>query len=96
MTFVVVYLIGAREFVVVLDTWIQDFNKAKLMNYGVNSNQDFRVFWSAKNGHPNFEANIEFNAALENVFHADGEVCYAGRVKKCFGKYFQLCTFFFV
>lgn len=40
-SFVVVYLIGARELAVVPDIWVQDLNNAKLKNNGKNSNLDF-------------------------------------------------------
>lgn len=87
MTFVVVYLIGAREFVVVLDAWVKELAKAKLMNYGVNANQDFRVFWSANDGYPYFEAEIKFSSPLKPGLVSNGEACYVCRVKKNFGMY---------
>lgn len=86
MTFVVVYLIGAREFTVVPSIWVKDLTKAKLMNYGANTNQDFRVFWAANNGKPNFDAEINFNTPIATTLRSTGEACYPGRIKKCFGK----------
>lgn len=87
MTFVVVYLIGAREFVVVPENWVQDLNGAKLKNYGTNSNQNFLVFWAASNGKANLLATANFNASLELKYHASTEgACYICRIKKFFGK----------
>lgn len=87
MSFVVVYLIRAREFVVVPDNWVQELNSAKLKNYGTNSNQNFLVFWAAANGTSNLLAKPNFNAPIALKFHASTDgVCYICRIKKFFGK----------
>lgn len=91
MSFVAVYLLQARELVVVPDTWILDLNQAKLKNYGVNSNQDFLVFWSAQNGRAILDAEIDFEAFCAKEYHATVDsVCYKCRIKKFFGKYFRV------
>lgn len=90
MSFVVVYILQARELVVVPDNWILDLNQAKLKNYGVNANQDFLVFWSGYNGRPILDAEIDFNAFRAIEYHATvDKVCYICRIKKFFGKYFR-------
>lgn len=85
--FVVIYLIRAREFVIVPENWVQGLNNAKLKNNGKNSNQNFLVFWSANNGIANSTRAPNFNADLDYRYHPTiDEVCYLGRVKKFFGK----------
>lgn len=87
ISFVVVYLIRAREFVVVPENWVQDLSNAKLKNNGRNSNQDFLIFWSAIDGEPNLHRVVNFNATLDSVYYSTvNEVCYLGRIKKFFGK----------
>lgn len=87
MSFVVAYLIRAREFVVVPDAWIQDLNTAKLKNYGKNSNQDFLLFWSGIDGKPNMMQEANFNAAIMTDYHGTiDEACYLVRIKKFFGE----------
>lgn len=87
MTFVVVYLLRAREFVVIPEYWVQDLNNAKLKNYGKNSNQDYLIFWSANNDYPNLPRAANFNANFDFQYHQTiDEVCYLGRIKKFFGK----------
>lgn len=92
MSFVVAYLIRAREFVVVPDAWIKDLNTAKLKNYGKNSNQDFLLFWSANNRKPNATQKANFDATIMSEYRATiDEACYLARIKKFFGK--QLYSF---
>lgn len=86
MTFVVVYLIRAREFIVVPDQWVYDLNTAKLKNNGKNSNQDFLVYCSFNNGEPNFAEKPNFNAPLDFRFTGTIDACFLCRIKKFFGK----------
>lgn len=87
ISFVVVYLIRAREFIIIPETWVQDLSPAKLKNNGKNSNQNFLVFWSAIDGEPNLQHLVNFNANLDSTYHSTvDEVCYLGRIKKFFGK----------
>lgn len=86
MTFVVVYLVRAREFVVVPDSWVLDLNTAKLKNNGCNSNQDFMVYVSLKDGEANIEIEPNFNSPLASRLEATIEACFICRVKKFFGK----------
>lgn len=86
MTFVVIYLIRAREIVGVPENWIQDLNNAKLKNYGVNSNQNFLAFWSANNGEANLNVQPNFIATLDYEYHATVvEACYFCRILKFCG-----------
>lgn len=92
MTFVVVWLIRAKEFIVVDENWVQDLNSAKLKNYGANRNQQFLVFWSGINGVANLDRQCNFNAPLSSTYNATvDEICYLCQVKKIFGKYL-LCN----
>lgn len=85
MSFVVVYLIRAREYVVVPESWVFELNTAKLKNYGCNQNQDFLVFYSPEN-HGNVGAP-NFNAPMANTLNAARNGgCFLGRIKKFFGK----------
>lgn len=87
MTFVVVYLLRAREFVVVPETWVLELNSAKLKNNGRNSNQDFLVYCSFQNGEPILATQPNFNTDLEYQFDGNiAEACYICRVKNFFGK----------
>lgn len=88
-SFVVVYLIGARELAVVPEVWIKDLNNAKLKNNGKNSNLDFLVYWSATGGHANSTRQPNFGAPLVvQYYDTIEEVCYMCRVKKFFGEFF--------
>lgn len=97
MTFVVVWLIRAKEFIVVDENWVQDLNSAKLKNYGANRNQTFLVFWSGINGVANLQTKCNFDAPLSSTYHATvDEICYLCSIKKFFGKFgkFELETVF--
>lgn len=87
MTFVVVYLIGAREFIAIPEQWVYDLSNAKLKNYGSNAAHDFRVFWSGSNGKINLSAKPNFTLPIAPKYYptANG-VCYICRVKRFFGK----------
>lgn len=104
MTFVVVYLIRARELVAVPDSWVQDLNTAKLKNNGHNSNQDFMVFVSLEDGTAIIENEPDFNAPLASRLEATIDACFICRIKRFFGKqvlfvlynyfhYFELISF---
>lgn len=87
MTFVVVWLIRAKEFIVVDENWVQGLNSAKLKNYGANRNQTFLVFWSGINGVANLQRESNFDAPLSSTYHATvDEICYLCTIKKFFGK----------
>lgn len=95
MSFVVVYLIRAREIVVVPDNWVQDLNKAKLKNYGANSNQNFLLYWSAKDGKANLSAQPNFDAKVGTEYRDTiDEICYYCRIKKLFGEYSYLLVIY--
>lgn len=88
-SFVVVYLVGARELAVVPETWVQDLSNAKLKNNGRNSNVNFLVYWSATNDHANLDREPNFGAPIMAQYHQTAdEVCYMCRIKKFFGMYF--------
>lgn len=88
MTFVVVYLIRAKEFIVVDEKWVQELSTAKLKNYGANRYQIFLVFWSGVNGNANLQKKINFDAPLSSEYYATvNEVCYLCTIKKFFGKF---------
>lgn len=86
MTFVVVYLVRARELIVVPDSWVLELNTAKLKNNGRNSNQDFMVFVSMKDGKTNIEREPDFNAPLACRLETTIDACFICRVKRFFGK----------
>lgn len=88
MSYVVVYLKRAKQFVIVKENFIQDLSNAKLKNYGRNSNQDFLVFWSATNHVADWALEPNLNAPLSDVYEetTDAGVCYIGRIVKFFGK----------
>lgn len=88
MSFVVAYLVQARELLVLPENWIQDLNCAKLKNNGRNSNQDFRAYYYVE-GHENFHPP-NFNAPLHNSLQdVRNEVCFMVRIKRFFGKEFK-------
>lgn len=91
MTFAVVYLLRAQEFVIVHDVYVQDLNTAKLKNNGCNSNQDFLVFVSLENGELT-DNEPDFNAMLMYTYHPTINACYICRVKKFFGRF--SCKFY--
>lgn len=87
MTFVVVYLIRARQYAIVPDEWVYDLNTAKLKNNGRNSNQDYMVFCSFTNWKPNLTKKPNFDAKLEEAFDGSvNEARYLCRIEKFFGK----------
>lgn len=85
VTYVVVYLIRAREFVIVPDFYVQDLNSAKLYNNGCNSNQDFLVFVSMTNGEVNLHQQPNFNAPLSSRLENTMAYCFMCRIKQFFG-----------
>lgn len=88
MTFAVVYLIRAREYVVVPDNWVFDLNTAKLKNNGRNSNQDFLVYCAFAGGEPMFDKQPNFEAPFSSQYDPNiDEACFLCRVKKFFGRY---------
>lgn len=85
--FVVIYLIRARIIVVVPESWVQDLNNARLKNRGVNSNQNFLVFWAGINGGADLARKPNFNAPFDSVFDASAHgICYLCRILKFFGE----------
>lgn len=92
MTFVVVYLTEAGEFVVLPEDWVQELNSAKLKNNGRNSNQDFRAFYSIENREnvraPNFSAPL-----LNSLADLQDEGCFKCRIKKFFGNKYVAHTY---
>lgn len=87
MTFVVIYLKRAQKYVVIKDSWVQDLCNAKLKNNGCNNNQDFLVFWAAKNDAADFTSQVNFDAPFSSRFEPTTTgVCYIARIKKFFGK----------
>lgn len=58
MAFAVAYLIAPKKHVVVPENYIFDLNEAKLRNYGVNSNQTHKVFWSENGGKGYYRCRI--------------------------------------
>lgn len=87
MTFVVVYLIGAREFVAIPEEWVLDLSSANLKNYGTNSVHNFRTFWSAIAGKANLATKPNFALPLAAMYQPTTiGVCYTCRIKKFFGK----------
>lgn len=98
MSLVVVYLKVPKVHVVIPDNWIYRLNESKLRNYGVNTNQDHRLFWSndAVNDDemPDYAYTPNFDAPLSNVFPPLEDSCYIGRVKKFYGNFqsYLLCS----
>lgn len=87
MTFVVIYLIGAREIIVVPDKWVFDLNTAKLKNNGRNSNQNFLAYCSFVDGEPELAKEPNFDVPIFGEFNINmGEACFLCRVKKFFGE----------
>lgn len=84
MTFVVVYIISAREYIILPDNCVQDLNTAKLKNNGCNSNQNFLAYVSNIRGNvvdtPNFDAPL-----LNTMEDLRDEACFLCRIKKFFG-----------
>lgn len=87
MSLVVVYLIGAREFVAVPDNWVLDLNTAKLKNNGRNSNQEFLVYCAFADGKPIFKKQPNFQARVSRAYNPNiDEACFLCRIKKFFGE----------
>lgn len=87
VSYVVVYLLRARDFVVVPEDWVLELNTAKLKNNGRNSNQDFLVFCSFIDYEPILNKRPNFNATLTSAFNGTvDQACFICRVKKFFGK----------
>lgn len=91
--FVVVYLNEIKKYIPIIEKWIFDVNEEKLKNYGANSNQNVRFYWSRsglnENGVPDGNHAPNFNLPTSNIFPPENEACYIGRVKFYFGK--QIC-----
>lgn len=87
--FYVVFLRKSKKNVIVPLEWVDDDEDQleKFMNYGINSNQAFRCFYSEKsamfdrNGIPKaFVPNFEEYPVDGSVFPNDG--CYMGKIIK--------------
>lgn len=87
--FYVVFLRKPKKNVIVPAEWVDDDEAQfeKFMNYGINSNQAFRCFYSEKpavlnrNGIPNaFHPNFEEYPVDGSVFPNEG--CYMGKIIK--------------
>lgn len=93
MSLVVVYLKVPKVHVIILDSWIYGLNESKLRNYGLNSNQDHRFFFSTDaigaDEMPDDTYIPNFDLPLSEEFPPLGDSCYIGRVKRFFGR-FQL------
>lgn len=91
MSFVVVYLLRAKKFIVIRKNWVQDLMNAKLMNNGRNSNQNFLIFWSANENVANFNVQPNFDAPLSSRYEETvDEICYLGRIIKFFGELIEI------
>lgn len=84
MVFAVAYLIAPKTHIVVPENYIFDLNEAKLKNYGVNSNQTHKVFWSENDGIPTFDGIESFEFPPHG-----GEGYYRCRILKFFGELFK-------
>lgn len=86
-SFVLVCLNDVNKYIIVRENFIFDLNQQKVKNYGVNRNQDYKIFWSHDKSceTPNFQAN------QSKIFPPlTPEACYSGRLYKFFCKYFQI------
>lgn len=79
--YIVVFLKEAKKRLVVPDKWIMDFeiHMAKFLNYGLNRNQIYHVYWTEnttrfdENGVPDCEFKPNFGALSKgNGFPKDG------------------------
>lgn len=83
MSFVVVFLMKPKKYVVVPENFIFDLDQTKLKNIGANRNQNFKIFWSniGNDVQPNFNAE-ESEIYPPNII----EACYIGRVYKFYSE----------
>lgn len=81
----VVYLEEAHCHVVILKTWINDYNNVKTLNNGVNTNQRHLVYFST-----NFDSTPDFDhVRISSVFdETTQQGYYYARTKRYFGKLF--------
>lgn len=78
--FFIVYIIEASRYVVVPHTWIMGLRQQmeKFMNYGLNRNQKFTVFYTTspfacdEEGVPQVEFIPDFYITMPAVFPAEG------------------------
>lgn len=92
--FVVVYLCGPGEHVIVPQKFIQNLSQQSLNNYGQNRNKIRLVFWSKlaidAEGIPDKEYQPDFDLNLCSTFppnNGQDEACYQGQTKYFFGEY---------
>lgn len=98
--FVVVYLVGPKKLTVVPEEFIFDLNQRKLKNFGCNSNQVHRIYFSKEwyqnqtdgvNLQEKFEPN--FNLRPRNVYPLpdnETEAVFLGYLRKFEGMYHEL------
>lgn len=89
MSFLVVYLIDAKKRVIIPEKFVLGFDETKVKNYGANSNQTHRVFWSEDDSNdfcaeqPNFNLPLSVEYPPVNV----SKTCYKARILRFFSKY---------
>lgn len=89
---VIVYLVHAKEQVIIPQEWIMNLDQERLNNSGKNSTQDRRIYWSnsiTTNDNLNDASVIvpNFHLPESKVFPPNtDEACYIARINRFCGK----------
>lgn len=88
--FFAVYLVRFKRYIVVPKNWIHDLSFEKHVNYSINRNQKYHVFYTASadafiNGVPNGNFAPDFNGEI-------GVDCHICKLAKFFGNYMVFCA----
>lgn len=87
--FVVISLVDDFISKVIPEEHIQDLNECKTLNYGINCNQKYRIFWSPLFVQTRDEIEApDFNLPVRNVFDENIRACYIAKLVRFYGKYF--------
>lgn len=94
--FVLVYLVDAKQHIIIPQEWILALDQEILNNNGKNSNQNRRVFWSIEAINRQITDEIippNFHLPVSTVFpptQNTSETCYIARIKRFCGIYKML------
>lgn len=91
--FFVAFSVRFKQYLIVPKNWINDMNWEKHVNYSINRNQEYRVYYSNKkdafeNKIPDGNFAPNFAAQLTDYFLGEG--CDICKLVHYFGKYIKL------
>lgn len=82
----IVIKISTHKRIVVAERWVKGFSKQRLLNYGVNTQKRYTVFYSTDQlREPNFQTNLSPWQDFINNCEDNVDACYIGTIECTFG-----------